>query len=75
MGGRFFEPDASRDDRLKSLVAENLADMRLDILGKRRSFVKKRHENAEQFEIGIRTRANFFNRFKQIIRAFEREIR
>src|SRR3954470_9082565 len=70
-----FEPDRFRDDGVEQPLAENLADLRVNVFRERGALVVHRDDDAEELQVRIRTRFDFLDRFEQIIRSFEREVR
>ena len=74
MGGRLLEPDTAGDDRLKGLFSEDLTDMGLDILRKRRPFIKERDQDPEDIQFRIGARADLFDGLEEIIGSLEGKI-
>src|SRR6185436_14110965 len=72
--GTFLEANALGDRGVEHAIAEDLADRLLHVARERRTAIVQRDHRTQQFEIGIRTRANLLDRLEQIVRAFEREV-
>src|SRR5579872_330099 len=71
----FLEPDVLADARLEKRVAEDGADLFMRVARDIRATVKKSDDDAEDFQVWIRTRANAGIGFEQIVGAFDGEVR
>src|SRR5262249_62268973 len=70
-----LEPNVLGDRRLEDLVAEDLGDLVVDVLADHRSFVVKRHDDAENAQVRVGARFDLLDRFEKVVGPLERKVR
>src|SRR5204863_10101396 len=70
-----LQAHALADDGAEDLVDVYYPELLLDVAGERGAIVVHGDDDAEDFELGVRTLAHLFDSLEQIVGAFEREVR
>ena len=72
VSGALLEPDALADDGREDLVAEDALDPGAYVLGQVRAAIVDGDQHAEEFEVGVGSRADLLVGVEQIVGALER---
>src|SRR5712691_1282623 len=64
-----LEPDRLGDDRVEQTLAEDLADLRVNVARQRRSLVMHGDDYAEELQVRIGTRFDLLDGLRQVVRS------